>query len=146
MVRAIMITITLRFYSKSISPIFLPLFSSVMCLSRPTGIGLPDMFAPMSNLEYRNVSPLLRKIFLELAFSSYLLVRLPGLMTLEAVFWKQQSCLSLHLWLQFSTFLTFFLVFFLTFGKLQRSRHFIRMVRCLTVLIIVLYQFCPCCL
>ena len=74
------------YHNICISPIFLPLFSSVMCLSRPAGIGLPDMFAPMSNLEYRNVSPLLRKIFLELAFSSYLLVRLPGLMTLEVVF------------------------------------------------------------
>ena len=42
--------------------------------------------------------------------------------------------------------LSFFLVFFLTFGKLQRSRHFIRMVRCLTVVIIAPYQFCLRCL
>ena len=83
-----MITITLRFYSTSISPIFLPLFSSVMCLSRPTGIGLPDMFAPMSNLEYRNVSPLLRKIFFRTSLQQLSTGKASGLDDLRSCFLK----------------------------------------------------------
>ena len=81
-----MIIITLPIHSTSISLIFLPLFSSVMFPRHPTEIGLPNMFALSSNLEYRTASPLLKKMFSGLALSSYLLARLLGLIVLAAIF------------------------------------------------------------
>ena len=81
-----MIIMTLSIHSRSISPIFLPLFCLVMFSRHPTERGLTNMFASFSHLEYRTASPLLRKILLGLAFSSYLLARLLGLMALAAIF------------------------------------------------------------